>query len=133
LRRNVIGAVNPASGQLVSLIIPHFDTEVFQAFLDTIVTEAPGKKGKRILLVLDNASWHKTKRLDWHHIKPVYLPPYSPNFNPIERLWQHLKSQHLAGYITKDGEALGEKIFQAIRSLLQTPETIRSVYRTHSK
>ncbi|MEY3895325.1 MAG: superfamily endonuclease [Verrucomicrobiota bacterium] len=33
-----------------------------------------------------NAGWHKSARLDWHHIKPVYLSPYSPDFNPIERL-----------------------------------------------
>ena len=133
LRRNVIGAVNPSNGQLVSLIVPHCDTEVFQAFLDTMAAEALAGKGKRIFLVLDNASWHKTKRLDWHHIEPVYLPPYSPDFNPIERFWQHLKSHHLAGFITKDGEALGEKILQAIRSLLLTPETIRSVCRTHTE
>jgi transposase len=73
------------------------------------------------------------KRLDWHQIEPVYLPPYSPDINTIVWFWQHLKSHHLAGFITKDGEALGEKIFQAFRSLLQTPETIRSVCRTHSE
>ncbi|NJM36417.1 MAG: hypothetical protein HC845_00255 [Akkermansiaceae bacterium] len=32
----------------------------------------------------------------WHHIEPVYLPPYSPNFNPIERIWQHLKGHSMA-------------------------------------
>ena len=36
LRRNVVGALNPEDGQLVSLIVPHNDTAVFQAFLDTI-------------------------------------------------------------------------------------------------
>lgn len=131
LRRNVIGAVNPSNAQLVSLIVPHCVTEVFPAFLDTMAAEALAGKGKRIFLVLDNASWHKTKQLDWHHIQPVYLPPYSPDFNPIDRLWQHLKSHHLAGFITKDGGALGEKILQAICSLLLTPETIRSVCRTY--
>ena len=133
LRRNVIGAVEPASGRLVSLIVPHCDTEVFQAFLDTMAEEITARKGKRLLLVLDNASWHKTKRLRWYHIEPIYLPSYSPDFNPIERLWQHLKGHHLAGLVTKEGGVLEEKIFQAIRSLLQTPETIRSVCRTHSK
>ncbi|MCC6881209.1 MAG: transposase, partial [Verrucomicrobiales bacterium] len=44
-----------------------------------------------IWLVVDNASWHHSKALDWHHIKPLHLPPYSPDFNPIERLWQHLR------------------------------------------
>jgi hypothetical protein len=133
VRQNVVGAVNPSSGQLVSLIVPHCDTEVFQVFLDTMATEVPEREGKRVLLVLDNASWHKTKRLTWHHIVPVFLPPYSPDLNPIERLWQHLKSHYMAGYITKRGEELNNKLFESIRALLGRPETICSVCRTHSE
>ena len=132
VRQNVVGAVNPHNGQLVSLIVPHCDTEIFQAFLDTMAAEVPHEKGRRVVLVLDNASWHKTKRLDWHHIEAVYLPAYSPDFNPIERLWQHLKSHYLAGYLTKSGQELGNKIYDSIRSLLDQPETIRSICRTHS-
>lgn len=132
IRQNVVGAVNPGSGQLISLIVPHCDTEIFQAFLDTMAAEAPETEGKRVVLVLDNASWHKAKALRWHHIQPVYLPPYSPDFNPIERLWQHLKSHYLAGYFTRSGQELGDKIYNSIRHLLGMPEVIRSVCRTHS-
>jgi transposase len=133
VRQNVVGAVNPATGQLISLIVPHCDTEVFQLFLDTMAQEAPATPGRKVKLVLDNASWHKSKSLQWHHIEPIYLPPYSPDFNPIERLWQHLKSHYLAGYITKCGKELNEKIFTSIRALLALPETIQSVCNTHSK
>lgn len=133
IRQNVVGAVNPATGQLVSLIVPHCDTEVFQAFLDTMAVEAPANPGKRVLLVLDNASWHKTKALRWHHIEPVYLPPYSPDFNPIERLWQHLKGNYMAGYLARNGRQLGDKVYNSIRDLLGMPEIIRSVCRTHSR
>jgi transposase len=133
VRQNVVGAVNPATGQLISLIVPHCDTEVFQAFLDTMAVEAPPIEGQRVILVLDNAGWHKTKRLNWHHIEPLYLPPYSPDFNPIERFWQHLKSHHLAGYLTKSGQELSDKIYHSIRDLLERPETIRSVCKTHSE
>jgi len=133
VRQNVVGAVNPATGQLVSLIVPHCDTEVFQLFLDTMAQEAPPSPGKRVVLILDNAGWHKTKSLRWQHIEPVYLPPYSPDFNPIERLWQHLKGHYLAGYITKHGHELNQKLFDSIRALLDRPETIRSVCKTHSE
>lgn len=132
IRQNVVGAVEPASGRLVSLIVPHCDTEVFQAFLDTMAAEVPLTEGKRVVLVLDNASWHKSARLHWHHIEPVYLPPYSPDFNPIERLWQHLKGHYLAGFLTRSGQELSDKVYNAIRSLLGMPEVIRSVCRTHS-
>lgn len=127
LRRNIVGAVEPATGQLVSLIVAHCNTEVFQAFLDTMADEIPAEQGIQIHLVLDNAGWHKTASLNWHHIKPVYLAPYSPDFNPIERLWQHLKSQAMAGYLTNDGEALTEKLLESLKDLLDKPETIRSV------
>lgn len=132
LRQNVVGAVNPADGQLVSLIVPHNDTLVFQAFLDTMALEVPAN-GKNIWLVLDNASWHKSKSLNWHHIKPLFLPPYSPDFNPIERFWQHLKSHYMAGFITKSGEELTDKIELSIRALLGTPETIQSVCNIHNE
>lgn len=133
VRQNVVGAVSPATGQLVSLIVPHCDTEVFQLFLDVMAKEVPPQKGKKVTLLLDNASWHKSKCPRWHHIHPVYLPAYSPDFNPIERLWQHLKSHFLAGYITKCGDELGQKIFDSIRELLGRPETIQSVCNTHSE
>lgn len=133
VRQNVVGAVSPETGQLVSLIVPHCDTEVFQLFLDVMASEVPKKRNKKVILVLDNASWHKAKSLNWHHIEPVYLPPYSPDFNPIERFWQHLKSHYLAGYITRYGEELNQKLFDVIGSLLHDPETIKSVCRTHSE
>jgi transposase len=133
IRQNVIGAVNPKSGKLVSLIVPHCDRDVFQVFLNTMAEEVPAVSNRRCVLVLDNASWHKVKTLDWHHIEPLYLPPYSPDFNPIERLWQHLKSHFLAGFITKSSEELTAKLITSIQALMQTPDTLKSVCRTHSE
>jgi transposase len=129
VRQNIVGAVNPETGQLVSLIVPHCDTEVFQAFLDTIAKETQPIKqeNRRVCLVLGNASWHKTKRLTWHHIEPIYLPPYSPDFNPIERIWQYLKGYSMVGYLSNKGSELCEKLFQEVKVLLDDPETIRSV------
>lgn len=127
IRQNVVGAVNPNSGQLVSLIVPYCNTEVFQVFLDTMAKEVPPRRAKKVYLVLDNASWHKTKRLNWHHIEPLFLPPYSPDFNPIERLWQHLKSHYMAGFLTNKGDVLREKISESIQTLLDAPKTLKSV------
>lgn len=132
IRQNVVGAVSPSSGQLVSLIVPHNDTEIFQAFLDTMAKEVPDE-GKTVWLVLDNASWHKSKSLNWHHIRAKFLPPYSPDFNPIERLWQYLKSHHLAGYLTNRGEELAEKLMVSIQDMLEDPDLLRSVCKTHSQ
>lgn len=132
VRQNVIGAINPDDGQLVCLLVPQSDTEVFQVFLDTMAKEA-SPKDKEVWLVLDNASWHKSKSLNWHHIRVKFLPPYSPDFNPIERLWQHLKRDYLAGFVTRDGSELNEKVYQSIRALLKDPETLKSVCNPYTE
>ena len=51
----------------------------------------PPKPGKRRLLIVDNASWHKAERLNWHHFEPCFLPAYSPDLNPIEPAWAQIK------------------------------------------
>jgi hypothetical protein len=52
----------------------------------------PKKEGVRQILIVDNASWHRAARVKWHHFKPKFLPGYSPDYNPIERLWLRLKA-----------------------------------------
>ena len=55
------------------------------------------------ILVMDNASAHKSKEIDWpENVLPVYLPAYSPELNPVERLWQDLKAKLDAWYHTMD-------------------------------
>lgn len=115
------------------LIVPHCDRLVFQQFLDTMAEEAPHRKSKKFYLVLDNASWHKVKSLEWHHITPLFLPPYSPDLNPIERVWQHFQSHYLAGFITNKLAELDSKVEESIRALLEQPETLRSLCNTHSQ
>jgi len=75
VRLNVVGAVAPASGACTALIFDGCDSGVFQVFLDTLAADHPPVPGKTHHLILDNASWHKAKRLSWHHFTPVYLPP----------------------------------------------------------
>jgi hypothetical protein len=79
IRQNVVGAVSPQTGELFSLIVDGVDTDVFRFFLDQLAQTVPPQTGIRQLLVMDNASWHKAARLNWHHFEPVYLPGYSPD------------------------------------------------------
>lgn len=126
LRANVLGAVCPATGQLVSLVFDYCNTDVFQALIDTIQEEAAPSAAKRRILIVDNASWHKTKRLNWHGIEPAYLPPYSPDFNPIERLWLRLKADFFADFIAKSPDQLVDRICQGINALMRSPATLQS-------
>ena len=123
LRQSVLGAVCPRSGQCAALIFNHCDSEVFQRFLDHLAQSVPPDPHKRRYLIVDNASWHKVKRLNWHHFTPKYLPPYSPDLNPIERLWLRLKLEFFADFIAKDTEALITQLIKALRHFLNSPQT----------
>lgn len=122
LRQSVLGAVCPQTGQCAALIFNHCDSEVFQACLDHLAQSVPHDPNKRRSLILDNASWHKVKRLHWHPFTPKYLPPYSPDLNPIERLWLGLQSQFFADFIAKTSAALIAQLIQALRHFLDSPD-----------
>jgi len=124
IRENIIGAVHPGSGRLVSLIMPGVDQVVFQLFLDEL---AKSTTGHQVILVLDNASWHKANSLQWHHLQPMYLPPYSPDFNPIEELWLYIKDHYFNNWIAKDHDELQERIVWAIQQVLDDPAQVQSV------
>ncbi len=121
LRQNVIGAVAPQSGALFSLIVDGVDTDVFQFFLDEMAKAIPKKEGVRQVLILDNASWHKAARLQWHHFEPKFLPGYSPDFNPIERLWLRVKADWFWDYFARTSEELTERLCTALKSFIDDP------------
>ena len=65
-----------------AFVIDRIEQLRFQRFRSELAKQTENRK---IILVLDNANRHKAN-LDWHHLQPLFLPPYSPNPNPIERL-----------------------------------------------
>ena len=127
IRQNVVGAVRPQTGELFSLIVDGVDTDVFQFFLDQLAETVPKQKGVRQLLVMDNASWHKAARLNWHHFEPVYLPGYSPDFNPIERLWLRLKADWFWDFIARTDTELTDRLCTALRSFVADPAKTASL------
>jgi len=113
IRLNVSGMVCPRTGEVFAMGFTHSDRECFQLMLDeankTVRTER-----RRNLLVMDNASWHKCKSLRWGAFEPVYLPPYSPDLNPIERLWLLIKAEWFTSFIAKTREELWDHLDQAL-------------------
>jgi transposase len=113
VRMNVTGMVCPRTGEAFLLEFTHSDRDVFQAFLDAAnETLAPGRS--RQILICDNASWHKCRSLRWGRFEPLYLPPYSPDLNPIERLWLVIKAQWFTDFVAKDRSALVERLDRAL-------------------
>jgi transposase len=127
IRQNVIGAVAPQSGALFSLIVDGVDTDVFQFFLDEMAKAIPKREGVRQILIVDNASWHRAARVEWHHFEPKFLPGYSPDYNPIERLWLRLKADWFWDFIARTPEELTERLCTALKSFIDAPSKTASV------
>lgn len=113
LRMNVTGMICPRTGQAFLLEFTHNDREVFQAFLDEANAQVTPER-RRNILICDNAGWHKCKSTRWGRFAPLYLPPYSPDFNPIERLWLLIKAEWFSDFVAKDREGLIARLDQAL-------------------
>ena len=86
------GAVSLQDGAFDSLVLPHVNFDCMQIFLDEIASRYPNDN---VVMVLDGAGWHKCKdfRLP-DNLRLLFLPPYSPELNPQEHLWDELREKH---------------------------------------
>jgi transposase len=83
------GAFSPITGDHFQLILPHCNAASFQVFLDDFSKENPTELK---IKVLDNGRFHKAKKLIIpKNIFLVFLPPYSPELNPAEKMWAKYK------------------------------------------
>ena len=79
---------------------------------------------------MDCAGWHNQLALCCpDNIKVIYLPPYSPELNPVERSWEYLKDKLLKNRIYESIESLQDALAQFIKSLI--PEVVASVANTN--
>jgi len=113
IRMNVTGTVCPRTGEFHALMFSHSDSQIFQIYLDHANRDIEFER-PRNLLIMDNASWHKNKSIDWGRFEPVYLPPYSPDLNPIERLWLVMKQEWFSDFTAKSRDELIERLIKAL-------------------
>lgn len=117
-------AVEPATGASVALQAPLVNTGTMNVFLKMLSEELSPRD--HAVLVMDQAGWHKSKALAVpENITALHLPPYSPELNPVERLWAYLRSHYLSNRVYDDYRHLLDAGARAWRQL--TPETLRSV------
>jgi len=88
----MFGAVRPYDGRLVTMRAEVFQAETFLEFLMKLLPHR--RRGRMMVVVVDNARWHHAIALEpWlfenrHRIRLIFLPPYSPDLNVIERVWK---------------------------------------------
>jgi transposase len=97
---HLFAAVRPATGQSFALVLPDLSTEAMQVFLDMFAAKlAPDEHA---VLVADQAGWHVAHALRIpDNVSLIHLPPYSPELNPVERVWLYLRERYLIPTLTE--------------------------------
>jgi transposase len=90
---SLFGAVNIKRGRLLAQFEKKFNAMTFQSFLENLLKHG-GSRGRLIVVILDNARYHHAILLKpflkkyRKRLRLEFLPPYSPELNPIERVWK---------------------------------------------
>jgi transposase len=101
------GAIEPLTGEGFFLEMPRLDSICFQVYIDEL---SSCYIKDLILLIIDNSSTHKAKRLKIpENVKLLFIPPYSPELNPIERFWQYIKD-HITFSLIEDLDTLKQEV-----------------------
>jgi transposase len=87
-------------------------------------------RGAQAVLLLDRAGWHTTGQLTVpQNLTLIFLPSRAPELNPVETIWQYLRSNWLSNRVFESYEAILEAACEAWRNLLAQPKTITSIGR----
>ena len=122
----IFSAVRPATGDDFTLVLPSVNAKVMDLFLahfaDTLDEDA------HAVMMLDGAGWHDERALTVpDNVTLALLPPYSPELNPVERVWLYLRERFLSLRVLDDTEAIIDACCQAWSALIAEPERMRSL------
>ena len=123
----VFGAICPATGEMSGLVLPEVNTASMNLFLDTL-SEQVGED-RHAVVVLDQAGWHQSQSLQVPgNLTFVFLPPYSPELNAVERVWEEFR-ERLSNWVYKNYEELVDALCHIWNHYRENPEAIQSLGR----
>jgi transposase len=112
----LFAACRPGSDQAFALALPDANTQAMSLFLAAFAEQL--EPGIHAVLVLDQAGWHGAKRLEVpKNVTLLHLPPYSPELNPVERVWLYLRERFLSHRVLPDYQAVLEAACHAWNTL----------------
>src|SRR4051794_34052360 len=123
----LFGAVCPERGEGVALVLPEVSTAATDVFLAELSRAVPA--GTHAALVLDGAGWHVSEELSVPaNLTLIHPPPYSPELNPVERVWEYLRDRWLSHRVLAGGyQAVVDAACAAWNALLAEPGRLRSL------
>ena len=118
-------AVCPLDGMFDSLVLPNVNSECMQIFLDEIARRYPHEN---IVMVMDGAGWHRSHSLTLaENLRLLLLPPYSPELNPVEHLWDELREKNFHNRVFDSIGALESHLVDALRRMEETSDVVKSI------
>lgn len=118
-------ALNPQTGELLALILPDMRVESFQAFVEQFKMFVGESESVR--LVTDGAAAHRSQRLKvGEGLTIEHLPPYSPELNPVERLFKELR-RPLKNRVFDTIEEVEQAVIKAIEPYLSDGSRVKKL------
>ena len=123
-------AVCPATGDLFALMLPTMQKQCFEIFIERFQqhlhqpsAEGAPQSAAAVRLVLDNAGAHHAELEIEHTINLEFLPPYSPELNPVERFFQELR-RATTGQIFETLEQIQQVLIQTLQRYWNNPQAL---------
>ena len=129
-RINIIGGVNAITMKITTLVTEeNCDRKTVVAYLIKLRKQYPKKD--KIYMVLDNARYNRSKEVKAMakscNIQLVYLPPYCPNLNLIERLWKYFKKKVVGNKYYEQFEEFVEVIITFFQNIHENIEELNTL------
>jgi transposase len=123
-------SICPETGESHSLVLSGSNTEIMNYYLKDL-SEVFNKY--RIILCSDNASWHVSSGLKIpENIVFLYLPPYSPQLNPVEHLWDYIREKKgFNNRIFNSIEEVIDSLAEALNQICNEKDIIKSLCNFH--
>ena len=118
-------AVSPHDGAMDSLILPQVSEVAMSIFLREVSDRHPDEF---ILMVMDGAGWHKANALMVpDNMALFFLPPYSPQLNPVEHIWESIRENGFRNEVFNSLEGVENQLMQCLAALERDPASVASM------
>lgn len=129
--QKILGGVDISTGKFAYLHqTEYFNADTYVGFLEQCLMPSFYRRNHRVFLVQDNASYHKKPEVyDWfrshrRQIEVYQLPPYSPEFNAAERIWNYTRQMATHNRYFDTADELCNSLFETFGDIQQHPEKI---------
>jgi len=122
-------AASPHDGAMDSLIMPEVSEKAMSIFLREVSDRHPDEF---ILMIMDGAGWHKAKALSVpRNVALIFLPPYSPELNPVEHIWDSIRENDFRNEVFNSIEAVENQLMLSLATLEKDPASVASMTGFH--